>query len=218
MKNILDIHQPILEYLLPNTNYDTIKNLKLKSLDISFFKELSESVIYQQFVNELNSLGFKTTIEKIKSYQKLTLFSIKVPKCIGGIRHLTHLIISTVDEIPDEITELTNLETLEIYNTTAKLPKKIGNLTKLKSLKLIMCSQLKTFPISIKNLKQLQTLTINNCPELKFDLSKLGELSALEELEIIGGYYKHYKSVVDTEFYFRLREVNVIRNYFGEFA
>lgn len=86
--------------------------------------------------------------------------------------NLLNISDTTLKELPMEISNLINLQTLLLYgNEISTIPESIGQLAKLKVLDLSR-NQLETLPGSITQLNQLQTMNVSNnrltaFPELK---------------------------------------------------
>lgn len=101
---------------------------------------------------------------------------------IERLKNLIHLEMTTgMNEIPDEISKLTKLQTLSItYSSIQKISPKLAELTELKSIDLFS-NKLTEFPRVILELSKLETLKIgaNKIPNLPNDINRLEKLKYL---------------------------------------
>jgi len=112
----------------------------------------------------------------------------KIPKEIGKLKNLKHLVIrnnNNLTELPSEIGALQNLTTIELINNSiTSFPSEIGKLEKLSSLNL-GSNLLISLPRSIGNLKLLEELNLShNCLDTLPE--SIGELKNLRSLDLMG--------------------------------
>lgn len=101
--------------------------------------------------------------------------------------HLSVLIINSehIQQLPAAIGEL-NLKALSLNCKNLKeIPKEIGNMSNLESLNLNNCSELMTLPQEIYNLKNLKSIDINHCSKLESLPEKPKELEGLTSLNFL---------------------------------
>ncbi len=107
-----------------------------------------------------------------------------LPSEIGLLEELNALIIACcLENIPSEIGDLKNLVTLVIANSTVQvMPQEISNLTKLETLALLQNFQLTELPVGLDNLKNLKILNLefNNLSSIPTELGMLNELTLLD--------------------------------------
>ncbi|WJX43224.1 hypothetical protein P8452_30358 [Trifolium repens] len=113
--------------------------------------------------------------------------SMKIPSCIGRMKHLRYLDLSVshrVEELPKSITELINLETLLLNYcySLRELPKDLWKLVSLRHLELDYCNSLTSMPCGIGKMTNLQTLTHFVLDTTSKDSAKASELSGLNNL------------------------------------
>ncbi|CAJ2655701.1 putative disease resistance protein RGA1 [Trifolium pratense] len=120
---------------------------------------------------------------------------MKIPSCIGRMKHLRYLDLSRshlIEELPRSITELINLETLLLNHCYGlrELPKDLWKLVSLRHLELDGCQRLTCMPRGIGKMTNLQTLTPFVLDATSKDSAKASELRGLNnlrgELEIKG--------------------------------
>ena len=123
--------------------------------------------------------------------KQLNLISLNNTKCFfkhaKKFPQLESLLIhrdDTLNEIPDTLSNLVNLEELDLYDTgITKLPPDIGKLKKLKYLNLSYCNNLLELPEEVGNLINLKELDIRDSGIKKLP----NTLSNLVNLELYNG-------------------------------
>ncbi|XP_031130376.1 disease resistance protein RGA2-like [Ipomoea triloba] len=108
----------------------------------------------------------------LKSVRVLRLYGCKLqklPKKIGNLLHLRYINLSwnNVEELPDEVCSLYNLQTLDLEYCIqfSRLPDKIGDLSQLRYINLSW-SKVEKLPDTICSLENLQTLVLKRCERL----------------------------------------------------
>ena len=152
-------------------------------------------------VSNLNELSLICTKEEvippkiISSLTKLRRILLqatsinKIPKEIGKLKRLKHLLIRNNDnltELPSEIGELQKLTKIELLNNPIiSIPSEIGKLEKLQSLK-IDNSSITELPSEICNLKNLETLILKGNKQSKLSSlpDSFGQLKNLRILNL----------------------------------
>ncbi|XP_031129955.1 disease resistance protein RGA2-like [Ipomoea triloba] len=163
---------------------DTGRNMNLPSIcDIgklrSFFAEyLSPAQLTLDLFNGL------------KSVRVLRLHGCKLqklPKKIGNLLHLRYIDLSAsvVNELPDAVCSLYNLQTLDLRGCWkfSRLPDGIGNLRQLRYINLSW-SNVETLPDTICSLKNLQTLDLGRCYQFSRLPDEIGNLSQLRYINL----------------------------------
>ena len=171
---------------------DPLSLRQLERLDLGFGKSESYDVIDGESV-------LRDTKKSAKP----------LPAAIGNLKNLKYLRLMGFHELPDEIAQLDNLETLvllkcnftefpkilcELKNlkslnilsrTLEKLPDEIGNLTSLKSID-IRGTSIKQIPDSITKLNHLEVVRLYANRLLKTLPLTIGNLSKLKTLDVRG--------------------------------
>nr|GMD04159.1 putative disease resistance protein RGA3 [Ipomoea batatas] len=165
---------------------NTGRNINLPSIcDIgklrSFFaKELSHTQLTLDLFNGLKSV--RVLILHGCELQKL-------PKKIGNLLHLRYidLSLSDVNELPDAVCSLYNLQTLDLKSCMkfSRLPDGIGNLRQLRYIDLSW-SKVETLPDTICSLENLQTLNLERCEQFSGLPNKIGDLNQLRYINLRG--------------------------------
>jgi Leucine-rich repeat (LRR) protein len=107
---------------------------------------------------------------------------ILFPKTYGKMTNLKTITLR-VDEIPDEIGDVTCLETLELNGRYKSIPKSIGSLKSLKSLDLSN-GNFPSLPDEIGDLESLEVLTIRRNARITSIPSSIGNLKNLKSLDL----------------------------------
>ncbi|TQE02998.1 hypothetical protein C1H46_011362 [Malus baccata] len=102
---------------------------------------------------------------------------------------LTHLSLRGIEDLaslPEEISNLTSLQLLDISDCSnlASLPEEISNLTSLQKLTIKDCSNLASLPEEISNLTSLQHLEISEWSNLASLPEEISNLTSLQYLHI----------------------------------
>ncbi|CAJ2655707.1 unnamed protein product [Trifolium pratense] len=154
--------------------------------------------IYYEFSMEVSAHACNSILSSFTRFRVLHLnctVSMKIPSCIGRMKHLRYLDLSLshrVKELPRSITGLINLETLLLNHcfSLRELPKDLWKLVSLRHLELERCSALTCMPRGIGKMTKLQTLTQFVLDTTSKDSAKASELCGLSnlrgELEIKG--------------------------------
>ncbi|MEH2259491.1 COR domain-containing protein [Nostoc sp.] len=121
-----------------------------------------------------------------------------LPPKIGQLTNLQTLYLynNQLSSLPPEIGQLTNLQTLNLYNNQlSSLPSEIAQLTNLQSLYLDS-NQLSSLPPEIGQLTNLQTLNLSS-NQLSSLPSLVGQLTNLQSLYLIGNQLSSLPSEID---------------------
>lgn len=119
-------------------------------------------------IGQNNNLAYSTSLAE----------ALKNPK---EVRYLD-LTFQKIGTLPDEIGEITNLETLLLQgNGLTHLPASIGKLTKLRKL-VVYSNELTSIPSTIGNLVELRELDLHR-NQIKELPSSVGNLEKLERLK-----------------------------------
>ncbi|XP_031129954.1 disease resistance protein RGA2-like [Ipomoea triloba] len=163
---------------------DTGRNMNLPSIcDIgklrSFFaKDLSPAQLTLDLFNGLKSV-------RVLSLHGCELE--KLPKKIGNLIHLRYIDLSAsvVNELPDAVCSLYNLQTLDLKRcgNFSRLPDGIGNLRQLRYIDLTW-SELETLPDTICSLENLQTLDLKGCEQFSRLPDGIGNLRQLRYIDL----------------------------------
>jgi Leucine-rich repeat (LRR) protein/HPt (histidine-containing phosphotransfer) domain-containing protein len=159
--------------------------LKLDTIDLHLSHELAKS-----FLDSPRLHLFAPSIVYLEIGSRFTTSTIAhVPPQIGCLSSLTSLnIIShTLQELPNEISNLTNLRSLLISNsrghsTFTSLPPQITQLCNLESLNLCW-NRITDIPASIVNMTSLRRLNISN-NSLEIIPPELGQMTRLKRLNL----------------------------------
>ncbi len=101
---------------------------------------------------------------------------------ISNYKNLKYLEIGNIDELPQDITRLLNLEVLDLsFNEIEDLPNEIGNLRSLKKLNLLKNNILK-LPPGIANCKNLEKLSLRR--NHNFDYKSIIYVRYIKEIDI----------------------------------
>jgi hypothetical protein len=94
--------------------------------------------------------------------------------------------ISGLSKLPDELRELTALQTLDLSGCSelTELPTGVGRLGSLRTLDLGECDRLRALPDELTQLSGLQTLNLKWCMRLTRLPKELGRLSSLQTLDL----------------------------------
>jgi len=146
-----------------------LTHFKMKKLPEGFekFKKLESLAI------DIDDLDLEDAIQKIKdmpNLKKLVIANqLHYPESFRDLKNITKLSITQnyslwhqghkVFPLPEEVTLIPNLEVLDLMNNNQalSLPKNIGNMSRLKELKLFSTS-IKNFPESLRRLSQLEKI------------------------------------------------------------
>ena len=106
-----------------------------------------------------------------------------LPSAIGHLKNLKYLRLRGFNELPDEIAQLENLETLVYMNCDfTEFPKVLCKLKNLKSLK-ILSKSLENFPDELGNLSSLTSFDMRGTQVQNLSES-IGNLSKLTSIEL----------------------------------
>jgi hypothetical protein len=171
---------------------------------ISFTQEHLQAIealtLYEQFIAENYDLLFTylPRIERLTIYSKLNNNSNLSALFKTAQRLNLHYLDVThfnrprdfnpvEDYLPDELWQLTTLETLIINNFQCiySISEKIGQLKALRSLTLQDMPSLKALPASLWKLEKLEALTLNNLKSITALPEEMGQLKAIKVVELI---------------------------------
>jgi disease resistance protein RPS2 len=152
-----------------------------------FEKELSSEGSSQDFTIEEE---FFTNMQALKYLQMSANITLQhLPKSIGGLGFLQHLVISkcrALQQLPESIGGLGSLQYLDMRGCHAlhQLPESIGGLGSLQHLDISRCKALQQLPESIGGLGSLQHLDISWCRALQQLPESIGGLGSLQYLDM----------------------------------
>lgn len=158
--------------------YDPKQLLELESLDLSYGKSIKGIMENNEVVGEIIRESTKP-----------------LPAAIGNLKKLKYLRIIGFDELPKEIAELDNLETLVCLRCSFKQsPKALCGLKNLKSLN-ILCKSLETLPDEFGNLSSLTTFDMRGS-QIEYLPQSIGNLTNLEVFQLAAN--KKLKALPDS--------------------
>ena len=158
--------------------YDPKQLLELESLDLSYGKSIKGIIENNEVVGEIIRESTKP-----------------LPAAIGNLKKLKYLRIIGLDELPKEIAELDNLETLVCLRCSFKqFPKALCGLKNLKSLN-ILCKSLETLPDEFGNLSSLTTFDMRGS-QIEYLPQSIGNLTNLEVFQLAAN--KKLKALPDS--------------------
>lgn len=158
--------------------YDPKQLLELESLDLSYGKSIKGVIENNEVVGEIIRESTKP-----------------LPAAIGNLKKLKYLRIIGFNELPEEIAELDNLETLVCLRCSFKqFPKALCGLKNLKSLN-ILCKSLETLPDEFGNLSSLTTFDMRGS-QIEYLPQSIGHLTNLEVFQLAAN--KKLKSLPDS--------------------
>jgi len=146
--------------------YDPKQLLELESLDLSYGKSIKGIIENNEVVGEIIRESTKP-----------------LPAAIGNLKNLKYLRIIGFNDLPEEIAELDNLETLVCLRCSFKqFPKALCGLRNLKSLN-ILCKSLETLPDEFGNLSSLTTFDMRGS-KIEYLPQSIGNLTNLEVFQL----------------------------------
>jgi len=146
--------------------YDPKQLLELESLDLSYGKSIKGIIENNEVVGEIIRESTKP-----------------LPAAIGNLKNLKYLRIIGFNDLPEEIAELDNLETLVCLRCSFKqFPKALCGLKNLKSLN-ILCKSLETLPDEFGNLSSLTTFDMRGS-KIEYLPQSIGNLTNLEVFQL----------------------------------
>lgn len=146
--------------------HDPKQLLELESLDLSYGKSIKGIIENNEVVGEIIRESTKP-----------------LPTAIGNLKNLKYLRIIGFNELPEEIAELDNLETLVCLRCSFKqFPKALCGLKNLKSLN-ILCKSLETLPDEFGNLSSLTTFDMRGS-KIEYLPQSIGNLTNLEIFQL----------------------------------
>ena len=158
--------------------YDPKQLLELESLDLSYGKSIKGIIENNEVVGEIIRESTKP-----------------LPAAIGNLKKLKYLRIIGFNELPEEIAELDNLETLVCLRCSFKqFPKALCGLKNLKSLN-ILCKSLETLPDEFGNLSSLTTFDMRGS-QIEYLPQSIGHLTNLEVFQLAAN--KKLKALPDS--------------------
>lgn len=158
--------------------YDPKQLLDLESLDLSYGKSIKGIIENNEVVGEIIRESTKP-----------------LPAAIGNLKNLKSLRIIGFNEVPEEIAELDNLETLVCLRCSFKqFPKALCGLKNLKSLN-ILCKSLETLPDEFGNLSSLTTFDMRGS-QIEYLPQSIGNLTNLEVFQLAAN--KKLKALPDS--------------------
>ena len=158
--------------------HDPKQLLELESLDLSYGKSIKGIMENNEVVGEIIRESTKP-----------------LPAAIGNLKKLKYLRIIGFNELPEEIAELDNLETLVCLRCSFKqFPKALCGLKNLKSLN-ILCKSLETLPDEFGNLSSLTTFDMRGS-QIEYLPQSIGNLTNLEVFQLAAN--KKLKALPDS--------------------
>ncbi|XP_026428229.1 plant intracellular Ras-group-related LRR protein 5-like [Papaver somniferum] len=178
-------------------NLRHLRYLRLNSLDM-------RNVSNGQSIGKLYNLetlvftnfyGVQNLLTNIHSLQKLGYLEVswtvmeELPDSVTSLCNLQTLDLNNCElkVIPDSISGLKNLTSLNLsYNPFEELPVSIITLSSLQTLDVNTCNNLKVLPEFVSDLCNLQIFDFRNCPLLKALPIDFGSLTQLRSLNLVG--------------------------------
>jgi hypothetical protein len=126
----------------------------------------------------------------LTAHTRLAALPTELRACGGCVRSLA-VRSEELEALPAWLGELTGLTELRVdgmesYGTLRELPDAVGQLTKLNTLELRGCREMKALPNAVSQLTALRTLELRECPRLAALPQGLRALTGLEGLLIVG--------------------------------
>jgi len=126
----------------------------------------------------------------LTAHTRLAALPTELRACGGCVRSLA-VRSEELEALPAWLGNLTGLTELRVdgmesYGTLRELPDAMGKLTKLNTLELRGCREMKALPNAVSQLTALRTLELRECPGLAALPQGLRALTGLEDLLIIG--------------------------------
>ena len=149
------VQEPVLEFLLPELEYNDIK--QIMSINTRFTNTILRSGILSKI---LETKGLESLLKWLRrfsnnNYDNLTLLKL-------SNLHSLWLPNNSIEEIPPEIGQLSNLDFLRLNNNTLEeLPPEFGQLSSLQRL-WVSDNNLKELPPEFSQLSSLQYLWLSN--------------------------------------------------------
>ncbi len=184
------VQEPVLEYLLPELEYNDIKQLK------SINARLNNTILNSRILSKIfNTKGLEWLLKWLQQFGNyIELSSLdwlglinnnlqEIPPEIGLLAGLQYLSLcnNNLKEIPSDLCRLTNLRYLNLENNSLEnLPPEIGWLSSLRELWLSI-NKLEEIPREIGLISGLEILSLysNNLKELPSEIDKLSNLEDL---------------------------------------
>ncbi|KAJ6370818.1 hypothetical protein OIU77_001344 [Salix suchowensis] len=162
------------------------KDIKSRSLR-SFL--LSRSIIYPRRVSDDALLLCFTQQKHLRALSMSCISTTNtLPESICDLKHLRflHVSNSSIQKLPEGITSLQNLQTLDLRDCRRliQLPEGITSLQNLQTLDLSDCRRLIQLPEGIRQMKSLFYLDITACDSLRFKPHEMGQLTCLRKLNL----------------------------------
>ncbi|XP_031121111.1 disease resistance protein RGA2-like [Ipomoea triloba] len=150
---------------------------------IAFSKRTEEASEKLKEIGQKNFAAF--LLNTFFQNNLLQICSMKLPNEIGNLIHLRYINLSwsNIEELPDSIYSLYNLQTLDLSRCwyLSRLPEGIGNLRLLGKIDLSW-NKVEELPDSICSLESLQTLYLRECHSLSRLPEGIGNLHHLRKI------------------------------------
>ncbi|XP_026432194.1 putative disease resistance RPP13-like protein 1 [Papaver somniferum] len=174
-----------------------LRYLRLSCLSLREVKnDQSISKLYNLETLVLNIISdVQSPLSNIQSLKKLRYLEVsqtdmvELPDSVTSLSNLQTLDLNNcyLKVIPDSISGLKNLRFLNLsFNRIEELPISIITLSNLETLDVNSCKKLKALPESVKGLSRLRIFVLKNCPLLKELPEDLGTLTQLRYLSLEG--------------------------------
>lgn len=174
----------VLQNILCRMSTEVILHTLKEDVFLQIQKQKPYYLMFAYYHDEESTVIFDSS-GKIRNslYPELEKKSINLNKLYDSENKSISIDDQKLEEIPDEIGDYQDLETLSLYTKVSKLPNSIGSLKNLKSLS-IYSKKLTEFPIQIFKLNNLKYLYVRSDKKINKLPEEIGNLVNLNHLNL----------------------------------